>query len=204
MNVVFFHTPLGDPAKDAMYDTLARMLVENIRFFGYTPWHLTLEDGPDYGCHRIEVPGDKTEIMFARMRGYETFVRLYGEAWFLDTDAVINNPLPIPAEDALLTWRTMKDCYNGGVLFVRNPAFLALCLELYPGHQKDWWGDQAALKSAMGGDKPPGKYRVKGMIVKVVDCFTWNYTPEQHEKPEDLQDKLIIHFKGPRKQWLLT
>lgn len=134
-------------------------------------------------------------------------------AIFLDTDIVVRKDLtPIFDEDfdIGLTIRlepiidpngvdvTKAMPYNTGVMFSKQAGkpFWAeahqYCLSL-PLEKREWWGDQLSVKAV--ADKTSLK-------VKTFPCDLYNYTPASEN--EDLSDKFVVHYKGRRKEWMLS
>ncbi len=136
----------------------------------------------------------------------------------IDSDILVNRPLtPIFTQDfdVALTWRLNKLMpINGGLLILNNrrPAivreffrrFLATYREQY-ADRGQWFGDQLALRDIVGLS-----YRalsrshivtVHGCRILLLPCETFNYSPECRFQSilEPLDDKVILHFKGPRK-----
>lgn len=85
--------------------------------------------------------------------------------------------------------------YNKGVVFSRSPAFWRAAadrLRQAGPMQQAWMGDQRATNETIAA----GAFRVK------VLPNGYNYPP--FDRTEDVSAKAILHFKGPRKPWMLA
>lgn len=84
--------------------------------------------------------------------------------------------------------------FNKGVVFSRCPEFWRAagdhCATLGE-KQQQWMGDQIAVNHVIAS----GQFKVK------VLPNIYNYPPKS--KTDDVRDKAILHFKGPRKAWAL-
>jgi hypothetical protein len=83
--------------------------------------------------------------------------------------------------------------FNTGVMFSKSRKFWHDCHEwcaAAPESIQNWWGDQLAVKAIAP------KYRVLEL-----PCDTYNYSPDTRD--EDTTGRLILHYKGKRKQWML-
>lgn len=131
---------------------------------------------------------------------------LEGDWAFLDTDCVVRKDLRHVFEDDFeiaLTDRKgsiwekspygMVMPYNMGVTFSRGPEFWAKVLgylKTLPEKYQEWEGDQRVVcEMAMAG-----------YPAKVLPGRIYNFTPEKRTDP--VSHAAILHFKGPRKQWL--
>lgn len=202
MIVAFYHHPAPNAPMHYDYDAMARRLIGNCLDMNYTPIHLCLDGGPNYGCTRVTFSGDPERIMWARMNAYHEFAQ-DNEAWFVDTDTVIQKPLPEINADIALTWRPQKilgSHFNGGVMYSgeNGAEFFDRCLTAYPLEGDVWGGDQYAL-TAIAGDRGPGDYDLDGLTLKVIPCDPYNYSPEPGE---NVSDKVVAHYKGHRKQFM--
>jgi hypothetical protein len=85
--------------------------------------------------------------------------------------------------------------YNIGVMFSRCARFwreahqyvLAL-----PRSHKEWWGDQLAVKAITDSER---------FKVHEVPGSMYNYSPDSEN---DTEGRYMLHYKGPRKVWLLN
>jgi len=127
----------------------------------------------------------------------------------LDTDVLVLKDLrPIMEKDfdVALTKRTgriMSDGidivahmpYNTGVMFSKNHLFWENAYKALLGMPESahkWWGDQLSVRLAAES----GRYTVLEL-----DCNTYNYTPKDADERADVY---VLHFKGPRKDWMLN
>jgi hypothetical protein len=80
---------------------------------------------------------------------------------------------------------------NCGVMFTRNPAFWAACLEWCAQHEvTDWYADQLSVAAV---------HKRWNTLRLHTDNF--NYTPLKRH--EDVSRRLIVHYKGDRKEWMV-
>jgi len=110
-----------------------------------------------------------------------------------DWDVALTRRDVVIAPDGTNVAKSMP--YNTGVMFSRNGAFWADCAEvcrMMPEAQKRWYGDQLSVRYVA----QRGGYRVLEL-----PCDVWNYTP--HVDGEDLADKIAVHYKGNRKEWMV-
>jgi hypothetical protein len=82
--------------------------------------------------------------------------------------------------------------FNTGVVFSRSPAFWQRVLEEWKrAEATDWMSEQRAVYQAVRS----GLFRVK-----ILPGMIYNYPPKD---PVDLcKDAALVHYKGPRKEWL--
>lgn len=141
---------------------------------------------------------------------------------FLDSDILLNGSLDNIFEhdfDVALTWRrNEKMPINGGVLIINNvrptssKRFFNKYIETYREKYSDsasWYGDQLALMDIV--DLKPNEYEsnkvvdVDGCKVLLLSCEVFNYSPDNSYKEisSNLDGKVILHFKGPRKRLML-
>lgn len=117
---------------------------------------------------------------------------------------------------------------NGGFAVYRNNARSLDLLkaiineyELLPQRERSWWGDQLSLSKIMKESIEtliPGDHQVAGARVRLLDAKIYNFTPyDMDVRPEtlirnffvrgtleewideDISEKYLLHFKGPRK-----
>ncbi len=135
------------------------------------------------------------------------------QAIFLDTDVVVRKDLapvfdedfdigltirlhPIIDPNGVDVTKTMP--YNTGVMFSKQAGkpFWAkahqYCLSL-PLEKREWWGDQLSVKAIAD---------TTSLKVKTFPCDLYNYTPKKPD--EDLGGKFVVHYKGKRKEWMLS
>lgn len=127
------------------------------------------------------------------------------EALILDTDVIVQKDVgsvfSLPF-DVALTWRDGpiydpegKDLtkimpINCGVMFHRNPEFWEACLKWCEDKPVGWYADQLAVAGVW-----------KWFDVLRLHCDNFNYTPKSCD--EDVSSRLIVHYKGKRKDWML-
>ena len=133
-----------------------------------------------------------------------------GDWLFLDTDvlvqhdvrAIFKEPFDIAVADRNGTLKRKENGskfmaqmpYNKGSVFSRSQAFWQCAYTLLlnmDAKQQAWMGDQRAMCMAISS----GSFNVKILPNR------FNYAPLS--RTDDLTDKSIIHFKGPRKEWML-
>lgn len=137
------------------------------------------------------------------------FMRVSGDWLFLDTDVLIRQDVSAVFDrrfDVAVADRnwphieptpalTAQMPYNAGVVFSRRPLFWreVLALVQAKGLGEDWMGDQWAI----GQVADSGRYQRL-----VLPGMQFNYPPGG---PSDRGEHgaAIVHFKGPRKRWML-
>ena len=146
-------------------------------------------------------------LMEFRIHHFSTYP--HTEALFLDADTVVQGDVwdvfsdPF---DVALTYRhkrlidkaTKADLtaampYNTGVMFSRGQGFWKRVCELVkpmPLDERNWFGEQKAIAQLARS----GEFHVKEISDEV-----YNYTPNM--RGEDLSGRLIVHYKGNRKDW---
>jgi len=98
---------------------------------------------------------------------------------------------------------TAKMPYNVGVAFSRSPAFWEATFAAVQGVEKwqtSFMGDQLGAAVAAGWHK--GARRSHPFKVLELPGMIYNYPPSGPVDP-GMNDALIVHFKGPRKPWML-
>lgn len=83
--------------------------------------------------------------------------------------------------------------FNTGVMFSRSGQFWKDCLaEVWAMQEgeKNWTGDQLAVVAVAS------RYKLKRLPVD-----PWNYSPISRD--DDVSDKYVVHYKGPRKKWMV-
>lgn len=133
-----------------------------------------------------------------------------GDWLFLDTDVIVQHDVSHVFDQAFdLAVATREGTlrpneigrkfmtampYNKGAVFSRCPTFwLHAVTELsqWPAKAQHWMGDQRVFCELIRR----GEYRVHVLE------NGYNYPP--FTRDEDVRDKAILHFKGPRKAWML-
>lgn len=137
----------------------------------------------------------------------------------LDSDILVNGSLDDLFErdfDVAVTWRpSPTQPVNGGLLILNNrrpelarrffERYVAIYQERY-ADQAAWYGDQLALRDAVGLDLNGYRSRdiveVEGCRILLLPCDTYNFSPENGygQITTPLTDKRILHFKGERKR----
>lgn len=132
-----------------------------------------------------------------------------GEWLFVDTDVIVQQDvrhvfeapfdIAVATRDGTLkpdevgTKFMARMPYNKGAVFSRSPAFWQSAVERLEGmsvKQQAWMGDQLAMCETIQSSM---------FMVRILPN-RYNYPP--HQQFEDLRDKAILHFKGPRKVWI--
>jgi lipopolysaccharide biosynthesis glycosyltransferase len=141
----------------------------------------------------------------------EAYASVSGEWLFLDTDVIVQQDVSDvfrQAFDVAVATRegTFKDAaeeasglmarmpYNKGVVFSRSCLFWANVLVAIDGLKdgaQHWMGDQQAMCDVIAA----GAFAVRTLP------NTYNYPPKSLH--DDVRDKACVHFKGPRKAWML-
>lgn len=152
---------------------------------------------------------DKRFLMVYRLLHLKDFPA--SNAVFLDTDVVVQKDLSHIFDenfDICLTRRygIVRDPtgynlaeempYNTGVMFSKPSGWpfwnqTYECSLSFPKEDKEWWGDQVAIKKAAD---------VTTLKIIELPCDLYNYTPRKHD--ENLSEKFVVHYKGARKEWM--
>ena len=130
---------------------------------------------------------------------------LAGEWLFVDSDIVIQKDVRDVFKDEFeiavtdrvgSAWEHSPDVkdmpYNMGVTFSRCPEFwgrVAKILEEAPEALREWCGDQLVVCQLQQHYK-----------TKVLPGQVYNFTP--FKRGEDRSHAAIVHWKGPRKEWI--
>lgn len=199
MRVAFLHAR-QDPA-------CALLMLESVRRHGIDDIiQLTDETDPALpGCAVQRLPWDGTGVMEFRLRHLAALPDQ--DLLLIDTDvliqadvrAVFSFPFDIgltrrdgPIFDAEGNDITVVMRYNGGVVFSRRQAFWQQChawIEEQDAGLQDWYGDQVAL----------AKFSPQWNAL-LLHCDNFNYTPL--DRDEDVSGRLLVHYKGRRKEWM--
>lgn len=166
---------------------------------------LTDEETPEIvGCRavRMKWQGDDSFTIFKMKH----LVWMSGDVLVLDSDVVLQADLSpvfkLPFEVAA-TWRdgpirgpdgediTKAMPINTGVMFCRNHGLWGVCLQ-YCGESfiNEWYADQLAVAAVIS------KFNALRL-----HCDNFNYTPGKRD--EDVSNRLAVHYKGKRKEWML-
>jgi lipopolysaccharide biosynthesis glycosyltransferase len=139
----------------------------------------------------------------------------------LDSDILINDNLESLFEqefDVALTIRDEQEMpINGGIIYISQKNLAAainffqklyfLYTEKYQ-EKSQWWGDQYALADAIGhqanSNIKPGNIEVDGVKILLLPCEIYNFSPNYESDLDlcELKEQKILHFKGPRKQYM--
>jgi hypothetical protein len=184
---------------------LAKIMTRSCLDFGYELIQMTDNETPAIdGCEVVRVPWDKTRLMTYRLKHLADLAE--PDLCVLDTDTVVLKDisdvwgdwdLALTKRGPTVSAATGVDVsvdmpYNIGVMFVRNPAVWdhahRHCAMLSYEHQT-WWGDQLAMKAASDAFR-----------LHALDSSEWNRTPRTEDESPDAR---VLHFKGPRKAWML-
>lgn len=172
---------------------------------GVEVFHLTNETCPAIdGAKPLRLPND----MPMGLRRLTHYASLEGKWLLCDSDVIVQKDVRHVLEgpvDVAVVSRKGTDIegtdyekvfpYNFGVVFSNSQLFWKMVLgvvETLPRELQEWEGEQAALGS-IAKDK---QFRV------AVLPNEYNYTPRS--RVEDVSDKFILHYKGPRKSWITT
>jgi len=134
----------------------------------------------------------------------EHLANLDGEVLVLDTDVIVQADISkvfgLPF-DVALTWRdgpiwsdSGQDLaklmpINCGVMWTRSPAFWKHCHAWAVEHPGGWYSDQFAVAANW-----------RRFNVLRLHCDNFNHTP--NTKAEDVSAKMVVHYKGKRKEWM--
>jgi lipopolysaccharide biosynthesis glycosyltransferase len=201
VNVGFYHDGPASPHAEAMVRSVRRVMPQ-------VPVHQFSPAGTATmaGVERHVTPEDP-RIAYAVLAAYASVV---GEWLFLDTDVLVQQDVQkvfVMAFDIAVAERrgTFKAGeegngfmtrmpWNKGVVFSRSQAFwqaaLAQILTYKPKSQR-WMGDQQAMCDVIKS----------GAFEVITISRTFNYPPMD---ASDGTERAILHFKGPRKPWMLT
>lgn len=137
---------------------------------------------------------------------------------FVDTDILIQGNLDklfTKNFDVGLTYRQNFMPINGGVIFINGRGYwrASIFMERILGLMRDryiewqsWYGSQLALKEAINLTSTLTNEVIIvdhdwGMRVLLVPGSIYNFTtPETEVMDKHYPDKVILHFKGPRKE----
>lgn len=154
----------------------------------------------------VRLPWDGERLMTYRLQHLAT---LAGPALIVDTDVMFVRDVRHVWErdfDVALTRRDAPALdpngvdlaevmpYNTGVMFSRSQPFWRRCHELcqgFPAEVQRWYGDQYAVRFAAP------EFSVLELAVD-----PYNYSPASPD--EDVSQRYVVHYKGPRKDWMLA
>ena len=156
------------------------------------------------GCRAVRAKWDAGDSF--------TIFKLKHLTWMSDELLVLDSDVIVQADvssvfklpfDVAATWRdgpirgpdgediTKIMPINTGVMFCRNHGFWAACLQYCAEHSiNEWYADQLSVAGVVGQ-----------FNTLRLHCDNFNYTP--NSKNEDVNGRLIVHYKGNRKEWML-
>jgi hypothetical protein len=167
---------------------------------------------------------DSLPLMLARLTAESSYVEqseLARPILLCDTDILINRPIAgiFDADfDVGVTMRRKTEMpINSGVRIINNRRpevsrrFMGALADLVAGRfhkQATWWADQLALNAMVPLDPAiempativKGDYRVR---VLPVSRFSYSPAPFHWAMWPAYRDKLILHFKGPKRKNLM-
>lgn len=166
---------------------------------------LQLTDGSTQaieGCVTVRMPWTDGNPTLFKMRH---LAEISGDVLILDTDVIVQadlSPVFKLPFDVALTWRpgpiwdrelgvdvTKAMPYNCGVMFSRRQQFWHECLDWCDGKELGWYADQLAVANVS-----PYWNTLK------LHTDNFNYTPSRQD--EDVSRRLVVHYKGARKDWM--
>lgn len=194
---------------------IAKLMIESARLLMPNANIFQLTDGQSEAIARpIRLPGD----MPMGVRRVLLYNKCEGDWLFIDSDIIFNKDVrdvfrdirgvPTSDFDLAVTDRigtSMEGTeyadampYNFGVIFSRNTRvwreIYNNLIQLSP-KQQEWEGEQLMLAELVKRNQGGKEYNIKILPGKV-----YNYPPEK--KGEDTSHAAIVHFKGPRKEWM--
>lgn len=207
MKIGFFHVDLGDTPHRKLADLLirsSRAHMPNVEIVHLTDEATEQMRGTDAVRRQPVGP-----IALGCLEAYERAGE--GDWLFVDTDVLIQRDVrwifDDPDFEIAVAERegTLLDKeigtkfmasmpYNKGAVFSRSPVFwstAAAYLRTRSEKRQNWMGDQAAMCGVIA----TGAFRVRVLPNR------YNYPPKSAD--ESVIDKAILHFKGPRKAWML-
>lgn len=201
MNTVYFAVGAEFAKQAELAASAMRLSNPHARAWVITDQETQFETLEPYRTHTSEAT-----LMYDRTLAQWQFLREHARALFLDSDCVVNCDLKgVFAGDVCVTVRkpplqVPEQIYNGGVLYAeggRAIRFWQDWADQFPVLPRDkwaWWGDQMTL---------PGVVEHHVHSVTVYPSETHNYVPTQfHECLEPMGGRVIVHFKGKRKDWM--
>ena len=200
MKVAFLH--VGNDLR------LPELMVASAKRFGYELVQMT--DGSTPAVRGTDAvlrrPWDGERLMTYRLQHLAAlvepalivdtdilFMRDVRDVWEQDFDVALTRRVG-PALDPNGTDLAEVMPYNTGVMFSRSQAFWQRCHELcagFPPEVQRWYGDQYAVRFAAP------EFNVLELAVD-----PYNYSPDSPD--EDVSQRYVVHYKGPRKAWMLA
>lgn len=198
--------------KDVQHFLHAASLVTEAHTYmpGTMVYQLTDEASPLVpGAYATRVPGNQRPLLDQRL---ELYASCEGEWLLIDTDVSIRSDVRgvfadqsydvalcdrnwphIPQGDAIM--HAMP--FNTGVVFSRQRAFWVDVLARWRSYPEDVRDDWMSEQKAVYDIVRTGRYRVK-----ILPGLAYNYPPGSEADAPTLAS--MVHYKGPRKNWLTT
>lgn len=169
-----------------------------------------------------ELDANKVGLMAARLKAMARAINVVRDnepqdIWFLDADVILNRPIShffIDGDLVFTTRATHRDVINCGVIRCtpspETEEFFEKCLNqlVYsePKSALQWGGDQSSIANVLKlNHLNVSQYESIGLkdgpFVRLLPVAEWNFTPKENPT-EVLKDKIFVHFKGNRKQWM--
>ena len=202
MRVGIFHIGTKDDRNKigSLAAKVAKLTMPGVEVCHLTDTQTPMLDGAD---RAIRVERNVPMAVF-RMQHHQ----VGGDWLFIDTDVLIHKNVESVFEDKYfdiaIANRVSGDGAHGpafaemphnmGVVFSRNPDFWkAVEKELltYDNKKQEWMGDQLAVCRLI---------KKGAFSVNIVPGEKYNFPPSV---PYDIDKASIIHYKGPRKKWLV-
>jgi hypothetical protein len=188
---------------DGVHWDVARHLISSARKVmpGVEIFQLTDDKTPQHDCNIVRLGG----AMPMAVRRMTLHSMLAGDWLFVDTDIVFREDVRdvfkasfhIAVTDRVgSAWENSPDVkdmpYNMGVTFSRSASFwdrVAGVMKSLPPHLQEWCGDQLVVCEMQ-----------KQVKTLVLPGLKYNFTPLRRE--DDISHAAIVHYKGPRKDWI--
>lgn len=191
---------MGKLTCESIHDTMP-----NVEVVHFTDANTPMLDGAD-SIQRI------TEDLPMAVRRMTHNASVRGDWLFIDCDVIVQKDVLDVFDqdfDVALTDRTGTITneakyaeimpYNLGVSFSRNSKFWRSVLyhmQTISPKLQQWTGDQLVICEMI-------KQRVvSDFRIRTLPGLTYNYPPRSEDDPR-AKDAAMVHYKGPRKEWLL-
>lgn len=206
MNVVSFYAPRPDHPLFQDYTPFLRILDESCKRFGHRHIVLTDVDLPGFEHIKMHLPHN---LMLAFVMAQ----RMYLESFHAETDTLLTGADCVLARDpagifangefdiACTTHPFADSILNTGAIFVRGGSRVSRFWKRAEAMNPAEWGDdQRVLRDALGATLDHGLHLRGGVRVRFLPLHPWNVAPDNPGDPPG--DAVILHFRGPRKQWM--